>query len=50
MALAKVDTVARDIVAAVDAGRPVVYTPRKWALIMAIIRLLPRQVFHRTRL
>jgi decaprenylphospho-beta-D-erythro-pentofuranosid-2-ulose 2-reductase len=50
MALAKVDTVARDIVSAVDRGRPVVYTPRKWALIMTIIRLLPRQIFHRTRL
>lgn len=50
MSLAKVETVARDIVEAVDAGRPVVYTPRKWRLIMTIIRLLPRQVFHRTRL
>ncbi|MFL6088976.1 MAG: SDR family NAD(P)-dependent oxidoreductase [Aeromicrobium sp.] len=50
MALAKVETVARDIVSAVDRGRPVVYTPRKWALIMTIIRLLPRQIFHRTRL
>ena len=50
LALAKVETVARDIVSAVDAGRPVVYTPRKWALIMTIIRLLPRRVFHRTNL
>jgi len=50
MALAKVETVARDIVSAVDRGKPVVYTPRKWALIMAIIRLVPRTIFHRTRL
>ena len=50
LALAKVETVARDIVSAVDAGRPVVYTPRKWALIMTIIRLLPRRIFHRTNL
>ena len=50
LALAKVETVAHDIVSGVDAGRPVVYTPRKWALIMTIIRLLPRRVFHRTRL
>lgn len=50
MALAKVETVARDIVSGVDGGRPVVYTPRKWALIMAIIRLMPRKIFHRTRL
>jgi decaprenylphospho-beta-D-erythro-pentofuranosid-2-ulose 2-reductase len=45
--LADVVAVARDIVAAVDAGRPVLYTPVKWALIMAVIRHLPRAVLHR---
>jgi short-subunit dehydrogenase len=50
MSLAKVETVARDIVAAVDRGKAVVYTPRKWQLIMTIIRLLPRRIFHRTQL
>jgi len=50
MALAKVETVARDIVSAVDRGKPVVYTPRKWALIMTIIRLVPRRIFWRTKL
>lgn len=45
--LADVGDVARDIVHAVEAGRPVLYTPGKWALIMAVIRNLPRVVFHK---
>ncbi|WP_431101835.1 SDR family NAD(P)-dependent oxidoreductase [Roseateles noduli] len=45
--LADVGAVAREIVSATDAGRPVLYTPGKWALIMAVIRNLPRAVFHR---
>ncbi|MBS44184.1 MAG: short-chain dehydrogenase [Nocardioides sp.] len=49
-ALAKVETVAGDIVKAVDERRPVVYTPRRWAVIMTIVRLLPRRVFERTKL
>lgn len=48
--LAKVETVAGDIVRAVDKGVPVVYTPRKWRVIMAIVRLLPRRVFEKTNL
>jgi hypothetical protein len=48
--LAKAETVAADIVRAVDRGKPVVYTPRKWSLIMTIIKLLPRQLFERTKL
>jgi decaprenylphospho-beta-D-erythro-pentofuranosid-2-ulose 2-reductase len=48
--LARVETVAADIVKAVDRGSLVVYTPRKWQLIMTIIRLLPRKVFERTKL
>jgi short-subunit dehydrogenase len=50
MRLAKAETVADDIVRAVDRGTPVVYTPRPWQLIMTVIRLLPRRVFERTRL
>jgi short-subunit dehydrogenase len=50
LGLAKVETVAGDIVRAVDAGRPVVYTPRRWRLIMTVIRMVPRRVFERTRL
>lgn len=45
--LADVGDVARDIVHAVEAGRWVVYTPGKWALIMTVIRNLPRAVFHK---
>ena len=35
------------IVKAVEAGKPVVYAPGKWALIMLVIRNLPRLVFNR---
>lgn len=46
-ALAPVDRVAADIVRAVARGTPVCYTPGKWALIMGVIRHLPRAVFNR---
>ena len=39
--------VARDVLRALDTGTPVVYTPRIWALIMLVIRLLPRFVMRR---
>ena len=45
--LASVESVARAIVAAVDAGRPVAYAPGKWRLIMLVSRHLPRFVFNR---
>jgi hypothetical protein len=45
--LANVDEVARVIVSGIDQGRPVIYAPAKWALIMTIIRFLPRFVFNR---
>lgn len=45
--LASVESVAQQIVNAVEAGKPVVYAPGKWLLIMTIIRLLPRAVFHK---
>lgn len=45
--LASAARVARDIVSAIDAARPVVYTPWKWRLIMAVIRNLPKTVFDR---
>lgn len=50
MRLAKVEAVAADIVRGIDLGTPVVYTPRKWALIMAVIRRVPRRIFERTDL
>ena len=39
--------VARDIVAAIDRGTPVVYTPGMWRLVMLVIRSLPRFVMRR---
>jgi decaprenylphospho-beta-D-erythro-pentofuranosid-2-ulose 2-reductase len=41
------DAVAADVVRAMDRGRPVVYTPRIWALVMMVIRRLPRFVMRR---
>ncbi len=45
--LATAESVARNIVRGVAMGRPVVYAPRRWALIMMIIRHLPSFVFNR---
>ena len=39
--------VAKDVVRAVDRGRPVVYTPGIWRWIMLVIRVLPRWVMRR---
>jgi short-subunit dehydrogenase len=39
--------VARDVLGALDAGTPVLYTPRIWALVMLVIRWLPRFVMRR---
>lgn len=46
-ALASSEAVARAIVAGIAAGKPVVYAPFKWAVIMMIIRHLPRFVFNK---
>jgi decaprenylphospho-beta-D-erythro-pentofuranosid-2-ulose 2-reductase len=45
--LAKVEDVAASIVAGTARGNPVVYAPGKWALIMMIIRHLPRFIFNK---
>ena len=39
--------VAQRILRGIEAGTPVVYAPAKWALIMMVIRHLPRVVFNR---
>jgi len=44
------DHVAADIVRAVARRRAVLYTPGFWRIIMAIVRALPRPIFHRTSL
>lgn len=41
------DAVARTVLAAIDAGRPVVYAPPIWALVMLVIRNLPRFVMRK---
>ena len=41
------DAVAESVVRAIDRGTPVVYAPPIWALIMGVIRLLPRAVMRR---
>ena len=45
--LASVENVAQLIVKAIHQGKPVVYTPAKWAVIMMIIRHLPRFIFNK---
>jgi decaprenylphospho-beta-D-erythro-pentofuranosid-2-ulose 2-reductase len=45
--LAKVQEVAELIVKAINQGKPVVYAPAKWAVIMMVIRHLPRFVFNK---
>ncbi|HVY39391.1 MAG TPA: SDR family NAD(P)-dependent oxidoreductase [Polyangia bacterium] len=41
------DAVAAQVVTAIDRGRPVVYAPGIWALVMFAIRMLPRFVMRR---
>ena len=43
------EDVARRVLAAIDAGRPVVYAPGAWAWVMFVIRRLPRFVMRRVR-
>ncbi|WP_166224528.1 SDR family NAD(P)-dependent oxidoreductase [Pseudomonas atagonensis] len=45
--LASVSDVAHEIVSAIKVGSPVLYAPRKWALIMFVIRNLPRFIFNK---
>lgn len=46
MRMADVETVARDILRSVERGKPEIYTPKKWWMIMMVIRHLPRSVFN----
>jgi NAD(P)-dependent dehydrogenase (short-subunit alcohol dehydrogenase family) len=41
------EAVAERVLRAIDRGTPVVYAPPIWALVMAVIRLLPRFVMRR---
>jgi hypothetical protein len=39
--------VARQVVAAIDRGRPMLYVPGIWAFVMLAIRALPRFVMRK---
>jgi short-subunit dehydrogenase len=41
------DRVAREVVRAIDRRKPMLYTPGMWALVMLVIRLLPRFVMRK---
>jgi NAD(P)-dependent dehydrogenase (short-subunit alcohol dehydrogenase family) len=41
------DAVAAQVVRAIDTGKPVVYAPPIWSLVMFVIRLLPRFVMRK---
>jgi len=43
------ESVARTVLAAMRAGRPVVYAPGVWRWVMLIIRLLPRSIMRRLK-
>jgi short-subunit dehydrogenase len=45
--MASAEAVASRIIAAIDAGTPVAYVPAKWAIIMMVIRHLPRAIFNK---
>ena len=45
--MASVEDVAKQIVEGIERGHAVIYAPRKWQLIMMIIRHLPAQIFNR---
>ncbi len=45
--LASAEQVAKDIVIAIEKGKPLVYTPKKWWLIMMIATHLPAFIFNR---
>ena len=41
------DRVAAEVLAAMDRGSPIVYLPKMWALVMLVVRWLPRFVMRR---
>lgn len=45
--LANVDDVAKLIVEGIEAGKPTIYAPGKWWLIMMVIRHLPAVIFNK---
>lgn len=45
--MASVESVAQTIIEGIDAGKATIYAPRKWALIMGVVRHIPAAIFHK---
>ncbi|OGV25972.1 MAG: hypothetical protein A3F18_01900 [Legionellales bacterium RIFCSPHIGHO2_12_FULL_37_14] len=45
--LAKVEVVAKQIVNALNQGKGVIYTPKRWRFVMGIIKCMPTFFFHK---
>ena len=43
------EQVAGEVLSAIDRGTPVIYTPAPWAVVMLVVRWLPRFVMRRVR-
>lgn len=50
MKVARVEQVARQIVEAIEEGTRVAYVPKKWRVIMAVVRTLPFWVFKQMKI
>jgi short-subunit dehydrogenase len=48
--LASTQKVADQIVSGIEKGQSVIYTPKKWGIIMMIIRLLPNFIFNKLKI
>jgi len=44
---ASADSVAQDIIHGIDRGQAVIYTPKKWQLIMLVVRHIPAVIFNK---
>ena len=44
---ASATSVAQDIVHGIEKGQAVIYTPKKWQLIMLIVRHIPAVIFNK---
>ena len=44
---ASADSVAQDIILGIDKGQAVIYTPKKWQLIMLVVRHIPAVIFNK---
>jgi decaprenylphospho-beta-D-erythro-pentofuranosid-2-ulose 2-reductase len=48
--MASVELVAQDIVNGIAAGKPVVYTPGIWRIIMLVVMHIPRIIFNKIKI